>query len=212
MKSSAQKYALWGMFIPVVFWLTLAVCGELLGEYSHLYYLVSELGATGTETRGLFAFGLLVCSALSLVFVVGLFRACRNAGLSVLPVLLILSFTFSIAGAAIFPMPQPLHGQFSRPFALVLLSPLLAMVMWRRSPVVKGLWAFSIVSMLFMLAGALVFVPSVLEEYFGLKQRFMHAGWSIWFAYLSVVFSGILARVRAVQVDGGVNHVGSGSA
>ena len=57
-----------GLLVPLVFWGTLALCGAMLGDYSHLSNLVSELGATGTETRVVFAAGLLVCSLLSLVF------------------------------------------------------------------------------------------------------------------------------------------------
>lgn len=48
MASPGQKLEFVGIFIPLVFWLTLAVCGELLGGYRHGSDLVSELGAEGT--------------------------------------------------------------------------------------------------------------------------------------------------------------------
>lgn len=197
MTSPGQKLAFVGIFIPPVFWLTLAVCGELLGGYRHGSDLVSELGAEGTATRWLFASGLLACSALSVAFVAGLLLECRKAALGVLPVLLILSFTITIAGAAIFPMPQPMHGRFGAPFALMMLSPPLALVSWRRDGhALPGLRGFAVASFALMAAGALVFVPDVLGQYPGLKQRFMHAGWSVWFTYLGAAFSGIMRSGR----------------
>jgi hypothetical protein len=45
-----------------------------------------------------------------------------------------------------------------------------------------------------MLAGLLTLLPNVLENYFGLKQRFFHVGWSLWFGYLSLKFLGLQKR------------------
>lgn len=188
MKTIERFSTLLGALVPLVFWSTLAVCASRLGDYNHLSNLVSELGAEGSETRWLFASGLLICSALSVCFVAALIKICREARINTLPVLLILSFSVSIAGAAIFPMPLRLHDLFGLPFVLMLLSPPLAMLLWRHRSDLVGLRFFAVVSMLFMLAGTLVFFPTVLEGFFGLKQRFMHAGWSIWFTYLSWSF------------------------
>jgi len=39
-----------------------------------------------------------------------------------------------------------------------------------------------------MTLGFLAFMPDVLSNYPGLKQRFFHIGWSLWFFYLSYSF------------------------
>lgn len=200
MKPVTRVLVIAGLLVPMVFWTTLALCTREAGGYSHLSDQVSELGAAGTATRALFATGLLACSALSLAFVVGSFRACRGAGLSTLPVLVVPAYTFSIAGAAVFPMPHPLHGILGSPSVLLLLSPLLAAVLWRRGRAPRGLLPVSLFSLLVMALGFLVFVPNVLDGHLGLKQRFFHAGWSVWFAYLSVGF--LSAPDRRVDVRG----------
>lgn len=208
-----QKQLLYaGMYAPIVFWGTLALCGIRLGEYRHLSRLVSELGAVGTSTQVLFTAGLLLCSALSLAFVIGIHRECRSARISTVPALVILTFTVSIAGAGIYPMPHRLHGVLGSPSVLLLLSPVLAVLLWRRASFLAGLRLFSALSFLVMSLGFLAFVPGILEEYPGLKQRFFHAGWSIWFVYLSVGFSGIFERGGRKQAGSRLGATGAGSA
>ena len=203
---SVQKQLIYtGFGIPLLFWGTLALCGILFGEYSHFSNLVSELGAAGTRTQVLFSLGLLFCSILSLAFVVGLYRECRKAQMSVMPVLFVLTYTFSIAGAAIYPLPHRLHGVLGSPSIFLILSPVLAFLLWRQTSSLAGIRLFSILSFLIMSLGFLAFLPSVLESYPGLKQRFFHAGWSLWFAYLSVGFSGILEQSRASTASSGTS-------
>ena len=94
-----------GSLIPVIFWGTLVICGYVLGNYNHLTRLVSELGEIGTRSQYIFMAGLLACAVLSVLFVIGLCQACKKIGISTIPALIILSFSLSIGGAAIFPLP-----------------------------------------------------------------------------------------------------------
>lgn len=208
----SQKLIFAGIGIPIVFWVTLTLCGILFGEYSHFSNLVSELGATGTRTQALFSSGLLLCSTLSLVFVVGLFQECQKVQISTIPALVILTFTFSIAGAAIYPLPHPLHGILGSPSVFLFLSPVLAVVLWRRVPSLKRVRLFSVFSFLIMSLGFLAFFPGVLENYPGLKQRFFHVGWSTWFGYLAIEFSGLLGNVGNEQNKSGPGPIGAGRA
>lgn len=178
-----------GYFVPLVFWSTLALCGSRYDNYNHLSNMVSELGAAGSKTRVLFAVGLLLSSALSVVFVVGLVQELRELQMSIIPVLFILTFSFSIAGAAIFPLPHRLHGLLGSPSIALSLSPGLASILWRQETSLIGIFPISMVSMLTMLLGLLVFFPHLLSKYVGLKQRFFHIGWSFWFVYLCIVFN-----------------------
>ena len=105
-----------------------------------------------------------------------------------IPALIILSFSLSIGGAAIFPLPLHLHLIMGMPSLLLLLSPLAALVLWRREKLPAGLQGWAIVSIIIMLLGFAAFMPDVLSAYPGLKQRLFHLGWSIWFLSLSLAF------------------------
>jgi hypothetical membrane protein len=180
-----------GSIIPVIFWGTITVCGYVMGDYNHLTRMVSELGAIGTRTQYIFTAGLLVCAVLSVLFVVGLCQACKKMGISMIPALIILFFSLSIGSAAIFPLPLRMHLIMGMPSVLLFLSPLAALVLWRRGKQSAGLRLWAIVSLAIMLLGFLAFMPEVMSSTLGLKQRFFHIGWSFWFLYLSHDFSGL---------------------
>jgi hypothetical membrane protein len=177
-----------GSVIPVIFWGTLTVCGYVLGEYNHLTRLVSELGAIGTRTQYIFTAGLLACAVLSILFVVGLCQECKKMEISLIPALIILSFSLSIGGAAIFPLPLRMHLIMGMPSILLFLSPLAALLLWQGEKLPAGLRVWAIVSLTIMLLGFLAYMPDVLGAYPGLKQRFFHLGWSLWFIGLSRTF------------------------
>jgi hypothetical membrane protein len=177
-----------GSVIPVMFWGTLTVCGYVMGDYNQLTRLVSELGAIGTRTQYMFTAGLLACAVLSVLFVIGLYGECKKREISTIPALIILSFSLSIGGAAIFPLPLWMHLIMGMPSVLLFLSPLAALILWRGEKQPAGLRVWAIVSLAVMLLGFLAFMPDVLGAYPGLKQRFFHLGWSLWFIGLSRAF------------------------
>jgi Protein of unknown function (DUF998) len=199
MKSKPLLYL--GGLIPFVFFGTTFIAGIIQGNYNHLSRMVSELGTIGTSSQYVFMAGLLACSALSVLFIVGLYRACKAAGLNAWPVLLMLSYSFSIAGAALFPLPLRLHGILGAPSILLLLSPVLSLALWRRGEPKHIVW-MSIASLLVMSLGLLTFLPDFMPDYMGLKQRFFHIGWSVWFGYLSYGFVKLAAGARPVAVVG----------
>jgi len=179
-----------GILIPVIFFGTTIICGFILGNYNHFSRMVSELGELGARTQYIFTFGLVLCSILSILFVIGLYKACREIGLNTIPILLILAFSISIAGAGIFPYPQRLHLLMGMPSTLLLLSPFLSLILWRKDlPDIK---LMSILCLLIMLLGFSTYWPEFMGNYLGLKQRFFHIGWSIWFIYLSYSFSELI--------------------
>lgn len=177
-----------GSVIPVIFWGTLTVCGYVLGDYNHLTRLVSELGAIGTRTQYMFMAGLLACAVLSVMFITGLSNACKERGISALPVWIILTFSVSLAGASLFPLPLQMHQIMGMPSILLFFSPLAALIFWRGEKMPAGLRIWTIVSLVVMLLGFLAFMPDVLGAWPGLKPRFFHLGWSLWFIGLSRVF------------------------
>lgn len=176
-----------GRLIPIVFFGTTFIAGFMQGHYNHLSRMVSELGTIGTRSQYVFMAGLLACSVLSVLFVWALYRVCKGANLNVLPILLILAFSISIAGAALFPLPLRLHAILGSPSILLILSPLLSLILWKNKEP-RHIVSIAVLSFLLMSLGLLAFMPDVLAEYLGLKQRFFHLGWSVWFAYLSYGF------------------------
>lgn len=161
---------------------------------------MSELGALGARSQYLFSTGLVLCSVMSILFIVGLWRACKALKISALPVLLILSYSVSIGGAGIFPLPLRLHLILGMPSVLLVLSPLLSLLLWTGSRRLPHMAAMSLISLLVMSLGFLAFTPGLMPEYPGLKQRLFHAGWAIWFMSLSYRFS------RSIQIESCVNH------
>ena len=185
-----QKYSLSvGIAIPAVFFVTTFICGFVQGGYDHLTRQVSELGTIGTKSQYLFAAGLLLSSFLSVLFIIGLLRACRQLQLSVWPVLPIISFSISVAGAAIFPLPLRMHLIMGSPAMILILSPLLGLILWPKMNRLANIRGMAVMSLLIMALGFLAYFPDILAPYPGLKQRFFHIGWSVWFIYLSRAFS-----------------------
>lgn len=179
-----------GASAPFVFWVTTFVCGFLLGDYNHLHQMVSALGTIGKSSQFLFTAGLVVCSTLSVLFIFGLKRICQRTMLSTIPVWLILSYSFSIAGAGLFPLPLRLHLILGMPSILLILSPLAALLLWPKTGFLSHLKAAACISITIMALGFLAFLPAILGPFLGLKQRFFHLGWGIWFVYLSIIFIG----------------------
>jgi hypothetical membrane protein len=170
-----------------VFWLTLIIGGLMTENYSQLTNMVSELGTIGTKTQYFFTTSLVISSVLSVFFVFGLYKTAKEYKLNVIPIFIILTFSFSIFGAAIFPLPLKLHGILGSPSMLMPLSPLLALIMWR-SKTISDIKLASALTLFVMSLGFLTLLPDFIDNYFGLKQRFFHIGWSLWFIYLSQSF------------------------
>jgi hypothetical membrane protein len=177
-----------GFVIPVVFWATTFVCGFILGNYDHSSRMVSELGAAGTRSQAIFFAGFLLCSILGVIFMVGISRACKAMGISMIPALFIIFFSLPIAGVAIFPLPLKMHVVMGTPSLLLVFSPLLGLILWQREKRLPHLKLMAGMAFLLMALGFLVFLPDALRHAPGLKQRFFHLGWSIWFFYLSYGF------------------------
>lgn len=171
-----------GLAIPLIFWATLFVCGMYWENYSHLRNMVSELGELGSRTQYLFAAGLCLCGVLTLPFGVLLIKSCKDKGVSILPVVFVFAFVF-IVGPGIFPYPTYLHGITGMPAFLVILSPIIAIVFWRKTATNRFKITAYLCIILFLL-GSTVYYDGFMNEYFGLKQRFFHLGWSVWFAWL----------------------------
>ena len=183
----SRQFLYLGFIIPILFWTTTFACSLMIENYNHLSGMVSELGALGTKPQFLFTAGLVLCSILNIFFVFGLIAVCKKYALHALPVMVLFLFSF-LAGPALCPMPLRLHGIVGIPFPFIMLSPFLALVLWRKNVNLSTFRLLAVLSLLIMLLGFLIFSPGILAEYFGLKQRFLYIGWSIWSVSLSYRF------------------------
>lgn len=176
-----------GYLIPIVFWLTTLICGWLWDDYDHLRNMVSELGTLGSETQYIFSAGLVLSALLSIPFIIGLLHSCKKKNINRIPIIIMLTYSFSILGAGLFPYPLHWHGILGAPSVVLFLSPFLALILWKEK-VFPNFKKLAIASFLLFMMGFLVFSPDILSEYFGLKQLFFHMGWSLWFFGLSYGF------------------------
>jgi len=179
-----------GFLIPITFWTTTLLCGFIMPGYNHTTRMVSELGEIGTETQYIFTIGLLLTSIFSIFFNIGLFRICKKIGLNIIPIIILWAFSFSIFGAGLFSYPHSLHGLLGMPSMLLFLSPLTALIFWK-SEIISNIKVISFFTFIIMSLGFLIFIPNLLTDYFGIKQRFFHFGWTIWFLYLTSIFNKI---------------------
>jgi hypothetical membrane protein len=173
-----------GIIAPVVFWLTTFICGSMIEGYNHLVWLVSELGVLGSKTQYIFSAGLLLSAVFNIFYIIGLWKFCKERNLNILPVLFLSMYSF-IAGPALFPMPHPLHNIAGIPFVLIILSPMIAPIVWHNKKELSKINSIVIASLFFICLGFLTQFPNILHEYIGMKQRFLYIGWTIWSAGLS---------------------------
>ena len=179
MKLSEKHLLYFGIISPIVFWLTTFLCGGILDNYSHLSNLVSELGAQGSRTQYLFTIGLVISSILNGFFVYSLWKRCKQMNASIVPLILMFCYSF-LAGPGIVPMPSPFHGIVGLPFPLIMFAPLFALILWRSKVSNTSLKICAVISLVIMFMGFLIYFPEIIPEYFGLKQRFLYLGWTIW--------------------------------
>jgi Protein of unknown function (DUF998) len=180
-----------GVVTPILFWAVLITGGFIHRNYNHLHKVVSELGAIGTRSEVFMSTTVLLISILSVFSIVGMYKACRQIGLNVIPVLTMLSLSISMVWAAIFPMHHELHGELG-PIPLSLnIGVLLAVLIWKGKEF-ASLRLVSLVSFILMSLILLRIVPSLRGNWEGLIQRFFYLGWSAWSIAISLIFIRLL--------------------
>lgn len=191
-----------GVISPVLFWATTIVSGAMIADYDHVRNAISELGVLGTHTEVLTSSCFVAVSFTGALFLVGLYKACRQSRVSTTPVWLGLSMPVGMFWAAMFPMGNELHGLLGPLPLMLTLGSLSAFIFWKRREGLTLVSRLSLLSFFVMLLLFLIFVPSFNELYLGLVQRFWYVGWSIWSVSLAVCFSGL-----APQTSTGVEDI-----
>ncbi len=186
-----KKLLYLGFIMPFVFWVSMAIAGELHGNYNPFVHTVSELGAIGTNSEGFMAVATISCAVMSLLFMVGLWRVCVEMEVNIVPVLATPACTIMLAWTSVFHLGHPLHGIVGFVPLLLFIGSLLSVVLWRSQPL-QNLRKLSLLSFLVMALVFLRFVPWFQQHLPGLVQRFFHLGWSIWFVGMAFGFIKLL--------------------
>ncbi|UOE50811.1 DUF998 domain-containing protein [Mucilaginibacter sp. SMC90] len=182
-----------GTIIPIVFWLSTLIGGFVHGNYNHISNTISELGAIGTKSETLMETFTMLTTVLSVFFMAGLFIACSQLKLNILPIFGVIGFPVMFGWAAIFHSGNPLHSASGPVFLLIYVGALLAGILWRGEDF-RQIRKLSLLSLGIMLLIFIRFIPSatIQNNYTGLIQRLAHLGWSVWFTSLSICFVKLL--------------------
>ena len=184
-----------GIITPLLFWAATITGGFIHGNYNHLHNVVSELGAIGTRSEIFMSTAELLISIISVFSVIGFYKACKQIGINVIPVLTILSLSLSMFWAAIFPMHHELHGTLG-PFPLFLNAGVLLSIFLWKGKKLNSLRFLSLVSFLIMMLILLRFIPNFRGNWEGLIQRLFYLGWSVWSIALSLIFIRMLVPMN----------------
>ena len=200
-KPSNRLFIFLGILIPIIFWSSTLIAGIVHENYNHFQNTISELGAIGAKSENLMTFSTWVCTFLSVLFLVGLFVACKELKLKIFPLIGILGFSIMFGWAATFHSGNPMHSKSGLTLLLLFAGPLLSIIFWKANNL-RSIRRYSLVSIILMLFILLrVVAPeSIKINYTGLIQRFVHLGWSIWFVGLSLNFLKLLKQNQTKAV------------
>ncbi len=177
-----------GIVTPVLFWVFTVIAGFIHGKYNHFRNAVSNLGEIGTNSEIIMAIFTLGLAISCLLFSVGFYKASKEDKQNLLPAILSFAMPVSFLWAAIFPAGHQLHGTLGPLPALIILGALLLSVLWKNNHQSINIRLWSAVSVLVMMLFVVRFIPAMQQNFEGLIQRTLYAGWSIWFITISIYF------------------------
>jgi hypothetical membrane protein len=179
-----------GTATALTFWLSTFIAGYIHGNYNHISDTISELGALGTKSHTFMTIATWLGAVFGTLFFIGIIRACRQVGVSVIPVLTTIGVPFSFAWVAIFPSGTERHPQGGIAMFLLYIGLILAIIIWRGERM-RTIRTWSFISLILMLLLFFRFT-SFIGGHEGLLQRFAHLGWAIWFISLNICFAKLI--------------------
>jgi len=185
-----------GIIVPIIFWTSTIIGAFIHGNYNHFSNTVSELGAIGTKSQYLMFVATAVCGILSLLFMAGLYQACKELGISMLPIHTIISIPIMFFWVAAFPLGNSLHASTGSIIFLLYIGVIMAIFLWHGTDLLQTR-LLSLASLLILLLIFLRLIPSIQNAYPGLIQRIVHFGWSVWFISLTISFTSLLNNKKA---------------
>ncbi|MEM8891356.1 MAG: serine hydrolase [Bacteroidota bacterium] len=181
-----------GYLFVGLLWIGIFVGGYLQGNYDPVRDGLGSLeefySASGSFMGGLNFF----LAGLSVVLFVSLYRIGKKEKISIIPLLPLIFLTTSLIGSSLFPHPDRLYVLFANLIIFTGLGPLLALFFWRRKEL-NQMRLISLISLILMIGSFAILLsrssnPQFVAEYFGLIQRMLYVGLSLWIAGLCFCF------------------------
>jgi len=173
-----------GTASALIFWLGGAIAGIIHGNYSFISDTVSELGALGTKSHLFMTVVMYLSGVTGILFVIGAVKACRQAGINIIPAITAVSIPLTTLWAAVFPMGTEQHGESGPVVFIIYIGVIIALFVCRRKGL-RTLYIWTIISLVLLL-GIFLRFTAFLPNHEGLIQRFAHLGWSVWFVAINV--------------------------
>ena len=196
---STKNLLLLGPAIALLFWAGVLISGFLYGNYSPISDGITLLDSFYSNSGTFMASIEFLIALLSTALAIGLYRRCKALNISVIPVLPIGFLVLSMAGSSLFPSPDQLNSVFINLLLLSMLGPLLSILFWRRKQFIE-IRLFSALSLVLMVAAiALILnrprIPEFVHAYFGLLQRLLYLGLTLWLASVGWYFKTLTKEI-----------------
>lgn len=217
-KDHLRYLALGGVFGPLLFTLTFIICAWLRSEYSHMHQLISELGATGTPNADFMNFvGFIPSGIMISVFGVSQVWLLPNHIIFRISTALFILFGMGVVAAGVFSCdegcpPQGsfenmIHYQVSGPAFLCAYTGILLLgIGFRRLPLWRWLWKYSVISALLSIVFNIGLVNSLESfTYSGVWQRLMLLTIFLWTGMVGISMYR-WAKVRTAHKTPGITQ------
>jgi len=182
-----------GYLFVGLLWIGVFVAGYLQTNYDHIRDTLGSLeefySASGSFMGGVN----FTLSGLSIVLFISLYRIGKKEKISIIPLLPLFCLTISLVGSSLFPHPHSLYVLFANLIIFTGLGPLLALFFWRGKEL-KQMRLISLISLILMISSFMILLsrssnPQFVAEYFGLIQRLLYVGISLWLIGLGATFA-----------------------
>ncbi|MEO0340374.1 MAG: serine hydrolase [Bacteroidota bacterium] len=178
-----------GYIIPIVFWIGAFIAGHLHGNHSFIKDDITNLDAFYSSS-GTFMAGIqITISFLLIPYIYSLFKYCSRLKIHLSPLIPLCILPISFLGVALFPFPDVRYQFFINAILIVILGPLLATFLWRKGALAKLRWQSFFCLLIMLIAMLLVIgrpaIPEFVHSYWGLIQRALYLGWTLWLFFLS---------------------------
>ncbi len=190
-----SRFFVAGMSAGAVFILATLLMGLLKADYNSVAQTVSEIGRVGSALRLPYALMLSVVGILSMAFALGLWRVCKNHGVSTVPAWLVGSFGLLDIGFAAFPSPMPMHNIIGLGHLFGYFAPVWAAIAWRNNEYLKSIAYCSFIASGLVIAGLILNLSPIVDpglyplEFYGVVQRTLLYSYFIWVILVAFLFA-----------------------
>lgn len=189
---NAAQGLILGPWIVGLFWITSLVGGWVHGHHDMVSNAITELSEFYSKSGDVTSFLHLIITVVFVPYLISLYQSCKVLKLSFIPIVPLLAFPISLCGSILFPIPHNLHMIFANAILLIIFGPLLVLGFWRKKELSR-LRQYAYLSLILMLSSVVLVLsrstlPEFVHQYWGLIQRLLYLGGTLWILWLSMEF------------------------